>query len=118
MIKAEFGIIDDFNKKNDYTGYYPKKYNCIPIDDDKYLTDWWPQLSEISTFNVYNENTLQPQKALSRWGITIIPPQSLPALLDIVISDKRYKKDKYLIAFAQLIHSAIQDQKYIIHYGV
>ena len=118
MIKTEFGIIDDFDETNDYIGYYPQKYNCIPIDDDKYLNDWWPRLSEISTFNVYNKNTLQPQKALSRWGITIIHPQSLPTLFDIVISDKRYKNDKHLIAFAQLIHSAIQDQKHMIHYGV
>ena len=56
MIKAEFGIIDDFNETNDYTGYYPQKYNCIPIDDDKYLTDWWPQLSEISTFKMGDHN--------------------------------------------------------------
>jgi len=118
MIKAEFGIIDDFNERNDYTGYCPQKYHCVPIDDDEYLNDWWPRLSEISTLNVYVQHTLQAQRALSRWGITIIPPQSLPALLDIVITDKRYKKDKHLIAFAQLIHSAIQDQKYMIHYGV
>ena len=39
-------------------------------------------------------------------------------LLDIVLSDKRLKKDKSLIALAELIHQAIVDEKYMIHYGV
>ncbi len=118
MIKAEFGIIENFNEKADYSGYFPKKYHCIAIDDDLYMNDWWESLSRIDTFNVYTEGVLQPQKALSRWGITIIPPSSLPALLDIVLSDKRSKKDKRLIAFANLIHRAVTENKYMIHYGV
>ena len=118
MIKTEFGIIDDFNEKNDYTGYYPDKYNCVAIDDDRYISAWWKELSKINTLNVYKKGVLQPQKALSRWGITIIPPSSLSALLDIVLSDKRSKEDKSLIALAGLIHQAIVDEKYMIHYGV
>ena len=118
MIKAEFGIIENFDEKADYTGYSPKKYHCVAIDDDLYLNDWWSALSLIDTYNVYSKGVLQPQKALSRWGITIIPPSSLPALLDIVLSDRRSKKDKRLIAFACLIHKAITEHKYMIHYGV
>ncbi len=118
MIKTEFGIIDDFNKKNDYTGYYPDKYNCVAIDDDLYISSWWEALSHIDTLNVYKKGVLQSQKALSRWGITIIPPSSLPAFLDIVKSDKRIKKDKSLIALSGLVQKAIADNKYMIHYGV
>ncbi|MBQ3490050.1 MAG: hypothetical protein IJA86_05640 [Clostridia bacterium] len=118
MIKAEFGIIENFNENGDYTEYCPEKYHCVAIDDDRYLNDWWKALSQIDTFNVYAKGILQPQKALSRWGITVIPPSSLPALLDIVLSDKRSKKDKRLIVFAGLIHQAITENKYMIHYGV
>ena len=118
MIKTEFGIIDNFDEANDYTGYHPQKYNCIPIDDDKYLNDWWDSLLEIDTFNVFSERILQPQKALSRWGITIIPPSSLPKLLNIVVSDKRYRRDKRLVAFELLIRQAIESEKYMIHFGV
>ena len=118
MIKTEFGIVENFNEKADYTEYSPKKYHCVAIDDDLYLNDWWNALSYIDTFNVYTKGVLQPQKALSRWGITIIPPSSLPALLDIVLSDKRSKKDKRLIVLANLIHQAITENKYMIHYGV
>ena len=118
MIKTEFGIIDDFDEKKDYTGYHPDRYNCVAIDDDLYINDWWKSLSCLDTFNVYKKGVLQPQKALSRWGITILPPSSLHAFLDIVTSDRRSKKDKRLIALEKLIHQAIIDEKYMIHYGV
>ena len=118
MIKTEFGIIENFDAQNDDTEYAPERYRCVAIDDDKYLNDWWDSLLCINTFNVYNEHILQLQKALSRWGITIIPPSSLPALLDIVTSDKRYTRDNRLIALACLISEAIDKEKYMIHYGV
>ena len=118
MLKAEFGILNDFDEKKDYTGYHPEKYNCVAIDDDLYLNDWWKALSHIETLNVYSKGVLQPQKALSRWGITIIPPKSLPDFLDIVVKDKRYKNDANLVALATLIEEAIKAQKYVIHYGV
>ena len=118
MIKAEFGIINDFNEKKDYTGYHPEKYHCVAIDDDLYLNDWWNDLSRIDTLNVYDKGVLQPQTALSRWGITIIPPKSLTDFLDIVIKDKSYKRDANLVALAALIEEAIKEQKYVIHYGV
>ena len=118
MIKTEFGMIENFDEKGDYTKYAPEKYGCIAIDDDKYLNDWWNALLEIDTLNVYSKRILQPQKALSRWGITIIPPSSLPKLLEIVISDKRYRRDKRLQALAVLIRQAMEREKYMIHYGV
>jgi hypothetical protein len=118
MIKTQFGIIESFDEYGDYTEYAPERYNCVAIDDDKYLNDWWNALLEIDTFNVYEAHILQPQKALSRWGITIIPPNSLPKMLNIVVSDKRYRRDKRLVAFARLIRQAIEGGKYMIHYGV
>ena len=118
MIKTEFGIIDFFDEHGDYTEYTPERYQCVAIDDDKYLNDWWDSLLEINTFNVYGEHILQPQKALSRWGTTIIPPSSLPKLLNIVVSDKRYRQDQRLVAFALLIERAIEHGKHMIHYGV
>lgn len=118
MISTEFGIIDDFNKRGDYIKYEPERYNCVEIDDSIYINDWQHQLSKIETLNVYSKGVLQSQKSLSRWGITIIPPASLPALLDIVITDRRYNEDPRLTALADLIRVAIQSEKYMIHYGV
>ena len=118
MIKTEFGIIENFDRKRDYTPYTPEKYHCVALDDDVYMNDWWDALLHIDTFNVYAPHILHPQKALSRWGITIIPPYSLPGLLDVVCSDKRYLCDPRLTALAMLIQQAIERGKYMIHYGV
>lgn len=65
MIKAQFGIIESFDKNRNYTEYAPEKYHCVAIDDDKYLNDWWDSLLEIDTFNVSSKHILKPQKALS-----------------------------------------------------
>lgn len=118
MIKAEFGMIDAFDERKDYSGYHPERYHCLAIDDDIYVNDWWEALSCIDTLHVYDKGSLHPQKALARWGITVIPPSSLPALLEIVIADKRYHGDKRLVALADLIRQAIDQKKYMIHYGV
>ena len=92
MIKAEFGIVDAFNEKDDYTRYTPDKYHCIAIDDDIYMNDWWESLCLMNTFNVYEKGVLQPQTALSRWGITIIPPDSPSARRAFNCSVKAYTK--------------------------
>lgn len=118
MIRTEFGIISDFDENKDYTGYHPEKYNCTAIDDDLYMNDWWADLEKIDTLNVYSKGILQPQKALSRWGITIIPPGSLHCLLEIVKNDKRFHEDVHLERLAVLIEEAVKNQKYMIHYGV
>ena len=65
-------------------------------------------------------NLSRPELGLARWGVTLIPPESLPAFQDIVISDKRMDEDENenLVALANLIKEAIEKQKYIIHFGV
>lgn len=114
MIPIEFGIIEDITETIDYD-YHPEKYHCISIDDDLYINDWWEKLCLMKTYF----NTLQNQKfGLNRWGITIIPPESLPAFQDIVISDKRINQDEHLIDLALKIQEAIQKKKYMIHFGV
>lgn len=118
MPKAEFGILDLFDTKADYTAYTPKKYHCVAIDDDLYLNDWWEALSQIDMLNVYGKGRLQPQRALSRWGITVIPPQSLAAFYNIVVTDSRYPRDQQLVILAALIQAAMDRGRYMIHYGI
>lgn len=112
---AEFGIIDEFEKDKDYSlEYEPQKYNCIAIDDN-ILNDWWNELILIKTyFNSY----CRPKFALARWGVTLIPPESLDDFYNIVSKDKRSKSSKELIDLMILLREAILENKYIIHYGV
>lgn len=75
--RAEFGIIDDFDPQKDYDdSYEPERYHCIAICDDA-LNDWWDDIQDMRTyFHCYN----RPETALARWGVTLIPPESLGQL--------------------------------------
>ncbi len=111
---AEFGIIDEFIKDKDYSDYEPEKYHCVAINDD-IISDWWDKLTLIKTFfHCYN----RPSFALARWGVTLIPPESLEAFYEIVSSDRRSKSSKELIDLIILLRTAISENKYVIHYGV
>lgn len=114
MIKTEFGIIEDFQPNQKYTAYEPEKYHCIAIDDE-YIDDWWERLLEIRTYNMSLE---QPQWGLSRWGITLIPPESLPGMLEVVAEERSILWDDALVELADLIRRADAERKYMIHYGV
>ena len=115
MIKTEFGIIDQLDKTIDYEDYDPELNNCVYIDDERYIDDWWEKLMQMKT---YFHRLSRPEFGLARYGVTLIPPQSLTVFQDIVISDKRINEDPQLVLLAQLIQKAITEGKYMIHYGV
>ena len=115
MIKAEFGMIDEIDPKKDDSAYEPQNYHCVAIDDDLYLNDWWPELLLMQT---YFHSLDHPSQALAQHGVTLIPPQSLPAFQEIVLSDRRINQDDQLADLALKIQAAIDSQKFMIHYGV
>ena len=114
MIKTEFGIIEDINETQSYS-YDPDKYHCVFIDDEIYIDEWWNKLLLLKT---YFHSLNRPEFGLARYGITLIPPESLPAFQEIVLSDKRLKQDENLVKLAETIQDAIQRNKYMIHYGI
>lgn len=110
----DFGIVEDVSALPKEISYEPEKYGCVWIDDD-YLEDWWPGLEGIPAFF----HTLdRPERGLARYGITLIPPKSLPALEEILLSDRRIQTDEQLVELSRLIRGAIRRGKYMIHYGV
>lgn len=111
---AEFGIINKFDKSKDYSSYDARKYKCIHIPDF-IINKWWNDLVLVKTYFHCYDN---PGYALARWGVTLIPPESLENFYEIVAKDKRSKSSVELIALLQLIRKAINENKYIIHYGV
>ena len=114
MAKAEFGIIEDIMETREYS-YNPEKYHCVSIDDEVYIEDWWDKLVLLKT---YFHNLNRPDFGLARWGITLIPPESLPAFQEIVIADRRMNRDGQLAALSDKISEAIRREKYMIHFGV
>ena len=114
MMKAEFGIIEDIEETRQYS-YDPEKYNCVCIDDDIYIDDWWDRLVLMRT---YFHSLDRPEFGLARWGITLIPPESLPVFQEIVLSDKRMKEDDHLKELAVKIQDAVSRNKFMIHFGI
>ncbi|QNU65416.1 hypothetical protein EHE19_010750 [Ruminiclostridium herbifermentans] len=112
---AEFGIIEEFDKDKDYSSEYePQKYNCVAIDDD-ILDDWWEELTLIKTyFHCYS----RLEYGLARWGVTLIPPESLEAFYNIVSKYEKTKTSEELTNLKILLRKAISENKYVIHYGV
>ncbi len=115
LIKTEFGIIDCFDETKDYGVYEPEQYHCVYIDDDRYIDDWWERLRLMKT---YFHRFSRPEMGLARYGVTLIPPESLHAFQDIVLADHRINEDEQLVLLAQLIQKAVQEGKYMIHFGV
>lgn len=111
---AEFGIIDNFEEDKDYSDYEPEKYNCISIDDD-FINDWWSNLVLIKT---YHHSYNRPDFALARWGVTLISPESLERFYSIVSNDRHSKSSEQLINLMVLIRKALEESKWVIHYGV
>lgn len=114
MTEAEFGIIECVEPEKDYSAHEPEKYGCIGINDD-YLDDWQPELSLMKT---YFHSLSRPAFGLARYGVTLIPPESLAALQDIVLSDRKTKEDNGLIGLAEVIGRAIRENHFVIHYGI
>ena len=111
---AQFGIIDEFETDKDYSEYEPEKYHLIAIDDDL-LDDWWDQLTQLkSYFHCYS----RPAFALARWGVTLIPPESLETFYRIVSADQRSQSLCEIKVLLEIIQKAISENKYVIHYGV
>lgn len=122
---AEFGIISNFDKDKDYSevesgGFLEmlKRYNCIRIPDEM-INDWWGDLTEIDTYYHHYNN---PQKALARWGVTLIPPESLEQFIAVVKTktDPNFEAEwpSELKNLIELFQKAIKESKYIIHFGV
>jgi hypothetical protein len=92
----------------------PQEYNCISVDDDL--------ISDISRFlhimKSYYHSYKRPELGLAYWGVTIIPPESLPMFLDVVISSVNFKKSAELSNLSVKIIEAKEQKKHMIHFGI
>jgi len=119
---AAFGIIDVFEEERDYSrDYEPEKYNCIAIPDI-WLNDWWPMLEAVpSYFHCFR----RPSTALARYGVTLIPPESLDLFYETIktktpsLFERKFSKKAAKVAdLLALVKRAKDEGKYVIHFGV
>ena len=109
MAKHEFGIMMDAPQSDKrYEKYEPWKYDCISIDDI-YLEGIAERLLSIDFY----WNTLSVKgKGLSYCGITLVPPESLKAFIDVVLYNSELSELK------KLLEKAKENNKWVIHYGL
>ena len=123
---AEFGIIENFDEEKDYSnldefGVFPevfpnalKAYNCVAINDDA-LNGWWPRIEGMkSNFHTF----MHPETALARYGVTLIPPESLDLFYDIVKNDTSSEFTEQAAAVLAVIENAKRNGKFVIHFGI
>ncbi len=46
------------------------------------------------------------------------PPESLPALEEIVLGGRRIRRDEHLVELSRVIREAVRRNKYVIHFGI
>ncbi|WP_312648942.1 hypothetical protein [Aminipila sp.] len=81
MPRHEFGIMQSKPIKGvRFDRYEPEKYNCISINDD-FIE---PLLTELLHIDFYWHTIDVPGKGLAYFGITLIPPESLDSLINVL----------------------------------
>lgn len=110
----EFGTIDNIKNQQDFEQYNPEKYNCISVDDE-FVESLVEKLLGMKT---YFHSMDRPEFGLSYFGVTLIPPESSPIFNNVVTSSKKFRNSEELNELALKIQLAIQEKKYMIHYGL
>lgn len=91
-----------------------RNHNHVSVDDNIILP-LLPQLRMVRTFH-HTYDT--PDMGLAYYGITIIPAESLPSILDILHCDKRRAQKNEANALLALIWEAIEKKAVIMHFGI
>ena len=111
MAKHEFGIIKNKPISTDrFYEYEPNKYNCIQVDDG-FIE---PILIDLQNVDCYWNTLKVSGKGLSYCGITLIPPESIDTLINILSIQNNLE----YIDLISLANQAKKENNYIIHFGI
>jgi len=110
MATHEFGIMDRDPRPGEwYSDYQPEKYHCVYVDD-AYLEE---ELDRFADIPCYWQTLDQPGKGLDYCGVTLIPPESIPALLRALRGLEEGFWD-----VIPLLDRAAREKKFVIHFGI
>lgn len=109
VAKHEFGImIDDPQPGKRYDEYEPWKYASVSVDDG-YLEGVAEKLTSI---DFYWHTLSAKGKGLAYYGITLVPPCSLNAFINVIADIPE------LYELNMLLEKALVKNKWVIHYGL
>ena len=109
MAKHEFGIMMDAPQQGKrYDEYEPWKSTCLYVDDK----DLEGTIEKLTSVDFYWHTLSTKGKGLAYYGITLVPPCSLKAFIDIIDGIPE------LCELKKLLEKALDKNKWVIHYGI
>lgn len=109
MAKHEFGIMMDAPQQGKrYDEYEPWKYAYISVDDN----DLEVTVEKLNSIDFYWHTLSAKGKGLAYCGVTLIPPCSLKAFIDVIADIPE------LCELKKLLEKALDINKWIIHFGI
>lgn len=118
MAKHDFGILDQFEENKWYQEYEPEKYNYISVSMevmDEVFSAYREEIEQIKAFACVST---QPISGLDEWSVNLIPPQSLEAFCNVMVKANNVLCSKELVLLIDNIQEAMQNNKYLIHFGI
>jgi hypothetical protein len=120
---SHFAILEVVNNGKNYAKEHSSSLaekaeirKVVSVPDDM-LNSWMPHFMHMAT---YWESTDRPNTGLARTGVTLIPPESLSVLIDIVSSKTEpsfSQLDEYS-TLVELLRAALEEKKFVINYGI
>ncbi|MDR0928725.1 MAG: hypothetical protein LBM74_03310 [Oscillospiraceae bacterium] len=109
-----FGILDCVDEERDYA--LPPHGWQVAVPDDM-LNAWMGQLAQLPT---YWNGVYRPKQGLARTGVTLIPPESLPALIEVVVekTEAAFRQMEVFEQLLALLKRAGAEGKFVVNYGV
>ena len=108
MPKHKFGILPDPPGPDQQYHYEPQRYGCAAVQDDDLL----PLAKRLRGVRCCWHTIDRPEWGLAWCGITLIPPESLDAMLEIV-----WKNERLSDLFA-VLSKAQREGSWVIHFGI
>ena len=109
MARHEFGIMQNVPQQGKrYDDYEPWEYDCISVDDE-YLEGIVENFNHI---DFYWHTLGIKKKGIAYSGVTLIPPCSIQAFMDVI------KDISALYELKELSQKALKENKWIIHFGI
>ena len=109
MQKHQFGMMmADPEPGQIFEEYEPEKYDCIAVDDE-YVQAVAEKLAGV---RVYWHGLDRPESGLAYHGITLIPPESIEEMIEVVRDVPEMRRLMEMLVVAE------RERKFVIHFGV
>ncbi len=109
MAKHEFGIMERAPRTGErYDEYEPELYGCISVDDELIEKMAW----DVQNVHCFWHTVDRAGKGLAYTGVTLIPPESLGEIIEVLGEKNEFS------ALRCLLEKAMREEKFVIHFGL